>query len=379
MLINKYKPKNKKDLKGQDKQLEELKKSIINNKPVLIYGKVGIGKTASVYTIANELNYEILEVNASDLRNKEQIQSIVKNNLEQKSLFGKNKIILIDELDGINASDRGGLQELLKLFENVNFPIVLIANNPWNSKFSSLRRKCKLIEFNTLSNLIIYSILKDICKKEKINVNDNLLKDLALKSSGDARSAINDLALLMINDKNIDLRERNQTIFYALKNIFKTKDINLILNSVDSLNENFDEIFLWLEENLPKEYYGNDLARAYSSLSKADVYRKRILRQQYFRFLVYQKLFMSLGIALVKNQANNSFVNYKRNSRLLKMWIYNAKKKKKINMAEKLVSKLHMSKYKFLKELPYMKQFLKNKDVIKSLDLSKEEINYLVA
>ncbi|MEK6835567.1 MAG: hypothetical protein AABX55_00920, partial [Nanoarchaeota archaeon] len=212
-----------------------------------------------------------------------------------------------------------------------------------------------------------------------INVNDNLLKDLALKSSGDARSAINDLALLMINDKNIDLRERNQTIFYALKNIFKTKDINLILNSVDSLNENFDEIFLWLEENLPKEYYGNDLARAYSSLSKADVYRKRILRQQYFRFLVYQKLFMSLGIALVKNQANNSFVNYKRNSRLLKMWIYNAKKKKKINMAEKLVSKLHMSKYKFLKELPYMKQFLKNKDVIKSLDLSKEEINYLVA
>ncbi len=379
MLINKYKPKKIKDLKGQDKQLEELKKSIINNKPVLIYGKVGIGKTASVYTIANELNYEILEVNASDLRNKEQIQSIVKNNLEQKSLFGKNKIILIDELDGINASDRGGLQELLKLFENVNFPIVLIANNPWNSKFSSLRRKCKLIEFNTLSNLIIYSILKDICKKEKINVNDNLLKDLALKSSGDARSAINDLALLMINDKNIDLRERNQTIFYALKNIFKTKDINLILNSVDSLNENFDEIFLWLEENLPKEYYGNDLARAYSSLSKADVYRKRILRQQYFRFLVYQKLFMSLGIALVKNQANNSFVNYKRNSRLLKMWIYNAKKKKKINMAEKLVSKLHMSKYKFLKELPYMKQFLKNKDVIKSLDLSKEEINYLVA
>jgi len=70
MLINKYKPKTLKEIIGQEKPLEELKKYVLNNKPVLIQGNVGIGKTTSIHALANDLDYEILEINAGDLRNK---------------------------------------------------------------------------------------------------------------------------------------------------------------------------------------------------------------------------------------------------------------------------------------------------------------------
>ncbi len=251
MLINKYKPKSLKEIFGHDLQIQELKKLILQKKPVLIYGNTGIGKTAAVYAIANDLDYEILEINSSDLRNKEQIDLIVKNFLQQKSLFQKEKLVLIDEIDNINAQDRGGLQELIKLFENSEYPIILIANNPWGSKFKALRKECKLIEFKKLSDEIIFNVINDINKKEKLNISKELLNNISKHSRGDLRSAILDLELAKISDKNIDLRERKETIFNILKQIFNKREVNF--NIFNALDEDLDEILLWLEENIPRE------------------------------------------------------------------------------------------------------------------------------
>ena len=77
MLINKYKPGSLKEIFGHNSQIQELKKNILLKKPVLIYGGTGIGKTATVYALCNDLDYEILEVNSSDLRNKEQMQKVI--------------------------------------------------------------------------------------------------------------------------------------------------------------------------------------------------------------------------------------------------------------------------------------------------------------
>ena len=352
MLINKYKPKSLKEIFGHDKQIQELKKYILQKKPVLIYGVTGMGKTAAIYALANDLGYELLEINTSDLRNKEQIDNIIKNNLQQKSLFQKEKIVLIDEVDGINSSDRGGLQELIKLFENAEYPIVLIANNPWDSKFKTLRQKCKLIEFKKLSDEIILNILNNINKKEKLNVSLELLNDISKNSRGDLRSAILDLELAKINNKNIDLREKKETIFNVLKQIFNKKEINARI--FDNLDENLDETMLWLEENIPREYNNEELDKAFNSLSKADVFRGRIRRWQYYRFLVYQSLLMSAGVSLAKDKENNNHTNYQRTSRILKIWIMNMKNAKRKEFVKEISPTLHMSPKKLTKELRYM-------------------------
>ena len=375
MLINKYKPKTLSEIQGQNTPLEELRNSILKKKVTLIYGNVGIGKTASVYALANDLKYEILEVNASDLRNKEQIQKVVINNIKQGSLFGKDKIILIDEIDGINAEDRGGLQELLKELEDSNYPIVITANDPWGSKFSALRKKCKLIEFNILDETTIIKILKEIARKEKLNLDETLLRKIAIKSKGDARAAINDLSLIILdNIIDIDEREKEETIFNILRTIFKTKDLDLLRRAFDNSKEDLNEIFLWIDENLAKDYSGEELRKAYYYLSKADIFRKRIIRQQYWRFMYYQNLLMSIGVALSKAYPSSKFTNYTRTQRLLKIWINNQKNAKRNDMVSKVSPRLHLSNKKLIKELPYMKLIFKN---ININDFNKEELGYL--
>ncbi len=352
MLINKYKPKSLKEIFGNELAIQELKKFILKKQPVLIYGITGIGKTAAVYALSQDLDYEILEINASDLRNKDQIDTIVKNNLQQKSLFSKEKLVLIDEVDGINAQDRGGLQELIKLFEDAKYPIVLIANNPWDSKFKSLRKECKLIEFKKLNNETIFNIINNINKKEKLNISEDLLIDISKNSKGDLRSAILDLELARFSDNSLDLRDKKETIFNILKQIFNKREINF--NLFNNLDENLDEILLWLEENVPKEYINEELDKAFNSLSKADVFRGRIRRWQYYRFLVYQNLLMQAGVSLAKEHENTKFTSYQRTSRILKIWIYNMKNAKRKEFVKDLAPELHISPKKLNNELRYM-------------------------
>ena len=124
-----------------------------------MYGPTGIGKTISAYALANEMDLEILEVNASDIRNKEQIEQKIGSAIGQQSLFFKQKLILIDEIDGLSGTkDRGGLLAITNMLEKSSFPIILTATNPWDYKFNKLRRKTEMVEFLPLNYIEIFNI-----------------------------------------------------------------------------------------------------------------------------------------------------------------------------------------------------------------------------
>ena len=95
----KYRAKNYTDVKGQELAVDKVKiflKSFPKKKAVALHGPPGIGKTSLAYAIAFENDAEILELNASDFRNKAKIAEIVGPASQQKSLFSKNKIIFSD-------------------------------------------------------------------------------------------------------------------------------------------------------------------------------------------------------------------------------------------------------------------------------------------
>lgn len=396
-LINKYKPKKTKDLIGQDKPIKDtinlIKNWKKNSKPIFIYGPPGSGKTSLAYSIAQELNYELYEINSSDARNKQQIEERIGSVLKQYSLFGKNKLILIDEIDALSGTkDRGGVPAIIKLIQGSAFPVILTANNPWDNKFSTLRKKCQLIEFAPLEYLSILQVLKNICDKERIKYEEDVLKSLARRTSGDARSAINDLQTLSIETKELtkksleDLSQRNKedTIINALIKIFKTTDPKISATAFDNVKENLDERLLWLDENLPKEYTKpEDLARAYDKLSKADIFNRRIRRWQHWRFLVYINLLITAGISVSKDKKYSVMTQYKPSGKLLKLWWAKQKSMKKKAISSKIAEKTHTSQKQALKStFPYLQiAFKKNKDfrekLIKELDLDKEEVLWL--
>lgn len=394
----KYLPKSLSEVQGQNKAVDSLNRFIDNfpkKRAALFYGAPGNGKTSTAHALAKERDLEIIEVNASDVRNADSIKQKLGPAMFQMSLFGKGKIILVDEIDGVSGnSDRGGLSELRKLILKTHFPVIMTANNPFDKKFSALRKVSDMIEFHTLNYLSVLKVLKKIAVAEKIEFNEIDLSTLARRAGGDLRGAINDFQTLSeftkkLKKEDIDElsgRRQKDTMINALMRIFKTTNPVVALSALDDVDENIDDAFLWIDENLPKEYKKiEDLARAYDILSLADIFRRRIRRRQHWRFLVYINNLLTAGIALSKKEKYSGFNKYTRTTRILRMWQLNQKNAKRKAIAEKIAIKTHTSSRRVIQDtLPYIKSIYKH-NISKANELGEyfefdnAEVTYLLA
>ncbi len=360
-------------------------------KAAFLYGPSGTGKTSAVYALAEELGLEILELNASDVRNADGIQSRLGVASQQMSLFSKSKVILVDEADGLAGNnDRGGATAIASLIADTKFPIVLTANDPWESKLSSVRTKSVMIEFPAYDYLAITAILKAMCDREKITYDESVLKTLARRCGGDLRAAITDLQTIasfnQITKESLSVlgdRDKEDSMTNALTKVFKNSDPAIAIAAFDTVGEDLDGAFLWVDENLPKEYtQPKDLARAYDALAKADVYRGRIRRRQHWHFLTYVNALLSAGVAVAKDQKYPGVVSYAQTMRLLKIWQANMKYQKRKAIAEKLAPLMHSSMKRMIKELPFIQVLFKQntpaaKTLAEQAELDPEEVEWL--
>jgi len=381
-LCDKYKATCFADIKGQElasSKIKEFIKQFPKKRAIILHGPPGTGKTSFAYALATELNSEIFELNASHLRNKEQLQKILFPATSQASLFEKGKIILVDEVEGVTSSERGGIPELIDIINATSFPIIITANNIWDRKFSELRKLAILIELKELSYPIILNILKNIAEKENIQASEDTLKSIAAKSRGDVRAALNDLQSIsnLTQASEIHERDKETNIFEALRTVFKNPVTPETLKVFDRIDLELDQVFLWIEKNIPQEYQGKELEKAYSWLSKADIFRGRIHRQQHWRFLLYESLLLSAGIASSKSTNKTGFTKYQKPTRILKIWIAKQRYKRKKTIAGKLALATHTSKKQVLKDFSIIKPILKSPKIQKELKLSKEEIDFL--
>jgi len=391
----KYRPKIFSEIVGQEEAVAKVKKFVEDfhsgksakrrKKALFLHGSPGTGKTTIAFAAANETNSEIFELNASDLRNKINLQEVLRPAVEQQSLLKKKKIILIDEVDGISGFyDKGGILEILSLIEVTSYPVIITANDPWVKKLSTLRKKTEMIKLKEINYKVIKDVLIEILRKENKFLNNNILTEISIKSRGDLRAAINDLqreASLKSLETSPVLDERNKEgdIFNALRSVFKGKPSNEILGIFDSLNMGIDEVMLWIEKNIPLEYHGKELERAFDLLSKADVFKGRIYKQQYWRFLVYENIFLSYGISSSKNPSRvpQGFTSYQKPDRILKIWINNQKIIRKKAIAEKYARYVHIGKKRAEREFPMVVKILKKPEVRKEIKLNEEEVEYL--
>ena len=389
----KYRPKKFSEIFGQELVVQKIKEFLNNfnlqkitkrvtKKALILHGPPGVGKTTLAYVVANETDAEIFELNASDLRNKDKLREILKPAIEQRSLIKKNKIILVDEVDGVSVVDRGGLTELLSLIQLTLYPLIITANDIWDKKLSPLRKKAEIVSLKEISYGVIKDVMIQILRKENHFVDNETLTKLAIKAKGDLRAAINDLQSISSVPETfgleVDERNKETDIFNALRLIFKGKPTDETLRAFDSVHMSIDEIILWVEENIPSEYSGIELLKAYEMLSKVDVFKGRIYKQQYWRFLVYENIFLSYGISASKKGTKTGFTNYKKPTRILKIWMNNQITMKKKSIAIKYARYVHVGIKRAMNEFPMIKQIIKsNSQIQKELKLDEEEIEYL--
>ena len=380
-FIEKYKPKKLTEVIGQNQAASSLfafYRQFPRRKAVILYGPPGSGKTALAHALANQNKLELVELDASDRRNKARIEELLGPASQQASIFGTKKVIVIDEVDSMSGTqDRGALQAITKIIQETKFPIVMTANDPWSSKLRTLRKYCDMVQLTKLSHLSIANYLKKICEQEKIKYDETALKRLAASVDGDMRAALNDLQAMTMDGKldNEDLviwgREKEESTFNTMKLIFKSKDAGLALSSAQDLTEDIETLNFWLEENLPLEYLQPALSDAYDCIAESDIFLNRIRRWQHWRFLIYANQLSVAGVQQAKDEPNKKFIKHKKPTMLMKIFIRAAKRKKYRGLAEQVSDKLHASSRVLQKDfVPYF-DFIseKNKKMGKDLEL----------
>jgi len=366
----KYAPEKISEVVGQKKAVEKFLNWLKTWKPgkkvALFFGPAGVGKTCLIEALGKEKNIQIIELNASDYRTASQIKEVLGQSMKQMSLFKKSKLFLIDEIDGIaGREDRGGTSEVIKIIKESQYPIVLTANNPYDPKLRSLRSYCLLISFTKVYYWDLIKRLDYICEKEGLKCDKEVLRNLAKRSEGDLRSAINDLESLARVKKEIKLtdlevlgeREKETNIFDALKMIFKTSTALAAKLSIQSVDKDADEIFWWIEQNIVNEYEKpEEIAKAYEMLSRADLFKSRISINQDWKFKKYMIDLMTAGVAVSKKEMYRKFSRYEYPDKIKFLGSTKLERKEGKEKLLELSKQLHCSTKKIRKDfLPYLK------------------------
>ena len=154
---------------------EENKKNVLTKRGMYIYGSPGTGKTIFVERILKKLNYDIIKYDAGDVRNKTIVDQITKHNMSDKNVLSlmqkkSQKIaIMMDELDGMNSGDKGGINTLIKLIrpkktkkqkkeDTTMIPIICIGNYHIDKKIKEMIKICETIELKTPTQSQIQNI-----------------------------------------------------------------------------------------------------------------------------------------------------------------------------------------------------------------------------
>jgi replication factor C large subunit len=383
MFAIKYRPKSLKDFVDQKEALAKFLEWYKNWKPgykaALLYGKPGTGKTCLVEAFANDKNLELIQMNASDTRSKKQIEEVFGHASSVASFFKKGRIFLIDEVDGIaGKEDAGGISAIIEIIKESKHPVVLTANDPYDPKLRFLRLYCELIPFSGIPVWDIEKKLKEICEKEGMEYDKEVLHQLAKRSEGDLRAAINDLETIVrgkkkITVKDLDVlgfREREKDMFEALKILFKTSSFSAARLSVADVDLEPENIMWWIEENIANEYEKpEEIARAYEALAKADLFKARIINRNYWKLMRYMNDLMTAGVSLAKNEMYRKFVKYQFPSKIRYLSSSKEEREEEKEKLQKLSKLLNCSTKKVKKEfLPFFKVFEKDKSFQKFIE-----------
>lgn len=397
----KHKPRRIEEIVGNDNAKNKyvswleswLKGSRPAQKAALLYGPPGVGKTLLAETSARQYGLELIELNAGDLQSPEIVDRVIGGASAGGSLFGaRYKLVVFDEVDSVGGPKGAQvLSSIAKAINKATYPIVLIANDPWNPKLRNVRNLCYMIEFKSLSIREIISYLQKICKAEKLKCNEDALKIIAERSQGDMRAAILDLQLAASISKEItptlanyaSPRDRHQDIFRTLGRIFYARSALSAISAVNEFMHDPDLLMKWIAENLPYLYKDpEDLANAFNALSEADIFKARAERKRYWKLLKYYIELMSAGVAFSKRR-RPVWSRYKYPESLRYASRYKDPRQVRMHIASKLAKKVKCSTKKSLNEfLPYLAIIIGHSDarlkrIVKWLDLDEHEREYL--
>ena len=229
---------------------ETNKQNVLTKRGMYIYGTPGTGKTVFVEKILKKLNYDIIKYDAGDVRNKTIVDQITKHNMSDKNVLSlmqkktKKIAIIMDEIDGMNSGDKGGINTLIKLIrpkktkkqkkeETTMIPIICIGNYHIDKKIKEMIKICSTIELKNPTEKQVKNILNILMPKLEENLKNKMVSFI----QGDLRK-LNSTYEIYKNQESILKNQLIQNMFQQKNYNEDVKDIiKKLLNNNYSLDQ----------------------------------------------------------------------------------------------------------------------------------------------
>lgn len=191
-----------------------------NSRAIIISGPPGIGKTTAAHLAAKMADHDIIENNASDTRSKRMVEDGIGDTMNNTSLMGffatdgkkvdaekKNMVLIMDEVDGMSAGDRGGIAALAKFCKKTEVPLILICNERRLPKMRPFDNVAFDIRFNRPTVDQIRSRIMTICHREGLKMPPQVVDALIEGTGKDIRQIINMLSTAKLDQSTMTYDE----------------------------------------------------------------------------------------------------------------------------------------------------------------------------
>jgi hypothetical protein len=268
---------------------EKNKHVLTTKRGIYLYGSPGSGKTHFIKSILKKMNYDAIIFDAGDVRNKTIVDTITNHNMSDTnvlSLFNKKKkniAIIMDEIDGMNSGDKGGINALIKLIrpkktkkqkkeDIAMIPIICIGSNHIDKKIKEMIKNCVTVQLLTPT----IKQIKNICKLLMNNLDEDIMNNIVDFIQGDIRKLKstydiynnhqdllkNSLIKNMFQKKNYN-EDTKQITKKLINNKYDLSDHSLIMNETDRtsvgllFHENIIDILSKYDKDTTIPFYCN--------------------------------------------------------------------------------------------------------------------------